>query len=173
VGVAQHAHHLRHAPELDHGKAEAGFERRVQLGLDAGADAEADLVFAFVFAGRQLQQHGRDHAEVVDDGGAGLGHLAPPALRTEAIRLDLAVAGRDGAHQGDHAGVGVIERQRIVDAIRRLAHAGHAAQCGVPGAARRLVAVAQHAALGPAGRAGCVQDAGGRFGNGPRVARRA
>ena len=81
VGVAQHAHHLGHAPELDHGKAEALLEFGVQLGLDAGADAEADLVLPFVLAGRQLQQHGRDHAEIVDDGGAGLGHLAPPALR--------------------------------------------------------------------------------------------
>jgi hypothetical protein len=57
-GVAKHTHHLRHAPELDHGKAEALLERRVQLGLDAGADAKADLVLPFVLPGRELQQHG-------------------------------------------------------------------------------------------------------------------
>ena len=98
-------------------KAEALLERGMQLGLDAGADAEADLVTPFVLAGRQLEQHGRDDAEIVDDGGARLGHLAPPVLRMEAVGLDLAVARQDGAHQGNDAGVGMIERQGIVDAI--------------------------------------------------------
>ena len=66
-GVAQHANHLGHSPELDHGKAEALLERRVQLGLDAGADAEPDLVLPFVHARRELQQNRRDHPEIMDD----------------------------------------------------------------------------------------------------------
>src|SRR5262245_66436828 len=37
--VAQHPRHLGHAPDLDHGKAEALLEGRMQLGPDARADA--------------------------------------------------------------------------------------------------------------------------------------
>ena len=65
------------------------------------------------------------------------GDLAPPVLGMEAIGLDLAVAGQDGAHQGHDAGVGVIERQRIVDALLASAQRRQAAERGVPGAARR------------------------------------
>jgi hypothetical protein len=133
-GIAQHANHLRHSPQLDHGEAETLLERRVQFGLDAGADAEPDLVLPFVLGRRELQQHRRDHAEIVDDGRTGLGDLLPPALGMEAIRLDLAIAGHDGAHQRHDTGIRVIERQRVVDAILGLAQAGDPAERGVPGA---------------------------------------
>ena len=92
--VPQHAHHLGHAPDLDQRKAEALFEGGVQLRLDAGADAEAHVVAPLVSPGGWFEQQGRDHAEIVHDGRARLGDLAPPALWMEAIGLDLAVAGR-------------------------------------------------------------------------------
>ena len=95
-----------------------------------------------------------------------LGNLPPPALRMEAIGLDLAVARQDGAHQRDDAGVRMIERQRIVDAIFARAQARQAAERGVPGAGRDLVAMRQDAALRPARRAGGIQDAGRRLGDG-------
>ena len=50
-------------------------------------------------AGRLRDQQRRDDAEVVHDGGARLDHFPPPSLRREAIRLDLAVARENGAHE--------------------------------------------------------------------------
>src|SRR5262249_1736446 len=52
--VGQHARHLGHAPDLDHGKAEALFEGGMQFGLDAGADAEAHGMAPLVLIGREL-----------------------------------------------------------------------------------------------------------------------
>src|SRR6185295_14412620 len=106
-GVAQHADHLRHAPDLEHRKTEALLERLVQLRLDAGTDAEADAMAPLDVAGRLVEQQGRDHPEVMDDGGPCLRHLTPPALRRKAIGLNLAAASQDGAHQGDDGGVDV------------------------------------------------------------------
>jgi hypothetical protein len=86
--VGENAHHLGHAPNLDHGKAEALLEFGVQLRLDAGAETEADAVAAIVLGGRLAEQERRNDAEVMGDGRARLSHFLPPALRREAIGLD-------------------------------------------------------------------------------------
>jgi hypothetical protein len=147
--IGQHTHHLGHAPQLDQRKTEALLEGRVQLRLDAGAEAEAHTMPAVLGAGRLAQQQRRDDAQVMHDGGPRLGDLAPPHMRMKAIGLDLAIARYDGAHQRHHAGVGVIERQRIVDAFLALAHRRQPADGGIPEPYRDLVAMREDAALGP------------------------
>ena len=89
------------------------------------------------------------------------GDLAPPPLGMEAIGLDLAIAGHDGAHQRHDAGVGVVERQRIVDALLALAQRCEAPERGIPRPHRDHVAVREDAALRPSRGAGGVEDAGG------------
>ena len=163
VAVGEHAHHLGHAPQLDHREAEAGLEGGVKLRLDAGAEAEAHTVRAVLRARRLAEQQRRDDAEVVHDGRPRLGDLAPPVLGMEAVGLHLGVAGEDGAHQRHDAGVDVIERQWIVDALLADTDVGRAAERRIPGAGGDLVAVREDAALGPAGRARRVEDAGGRI----------
>ena len=118
---------------------------------------------ALLLACRLAEQQRGDDAEVVHDGGPRLRDLAPPRLRMEAVGLDLAVAGQDGAEQRHDAGVDVIERQRIVDAVLPLAQRCHAAERGIPGSGRHLVAMREDAALRPPGRARRVEDAGRRL----------
>ena len=115
--VGQNAHHLGHAPDLDQGKAEPLLEYRMQLRLDAGAQSEAHLVRAVFGARRLSQQQRHDHAQIVNDRCPSLGDLLPPALRREAIGLNLAVARQHGAEEREDACVNMVERQRIVDSV--------------------------------------------------------
>ena len=145
--VPQHTHHLCHAPDLDQRKAKAPFEQQVQLRLDAGANAEADVVVPLVLPRRLVEQQGRDHTEIMHNGRARLGNLPPPPLWMEAIRLNLAVACQNGTHQGHNRGVHVIQRQRIVDPVLAGAQTRQASERSIPGAGRDLVSVRQDAAL--------------------------
>ena len=172
VAVGQAAHHLRHAPDLDQGKAEALLERPMELRLDAGADAEAHAVRSLLRVHGLAVQHGRDDAEVMHDRRPCLGDLAPPAPGMEAVGLDLATARQDGAEQREHARVGVIERQRVVDAVLPGMQEGHAAQRRIARTDGQFIAVRQDAALGPPRRPRRVEHAGRRPGLGRAVLRR-
>src|SRR5215469_16800441 len=83
----------------------------------------------------------------------------------EAIGLHLAIGGPERAHEGYHASIGVIERQRIVDALLPPAERGEPAERGIPGAAGHLVALREDTALGSAGGARGVENAGWRLGS--------
>ena len=112
---------LGHRPGLDQRKAEARFEGRVVLAVDAGAEAPAHRVIAVGVTRRRRQQHRRHHAQVVHDRGAALAHALPPALRVEAVELHQAAAGDEHHHRRERHRVHVIERQRRDDAF---AHRG-------------------------------------------------
>ena len=142
------------------------------LRVDAGADGEAHAVAALQRRRRLAQQHRHHHAQVVHDGGARLVHLRPPARGAEAVGLHLAVAAQHHAVEGQDRRVDVEQRQRVVEAVGAVAEAGQATRAGIPAAGFQLVAVRQHAALGPAGGARGVEHAGGRVGCGRGAQRR-
>jgi len=71
----------------------------LELGLDAGPDAETHGVRSLVRIRWLAVQHCRNDAEVVHDGRLCLGDLAPPAPGMEAFGLDLAIARQDGTEQ--------------------------------------------------------------------------
>ena len=89
---------------------------------DRGFGDDAAIVCGMgVFEGRPVmivgEQKGRDYAQIVHNGCPRLGDLAPPGVGMEAVGLDLAIARPDGTHQGHDRGVGVIEGQRVIDAL--------------------------------------------------------
>src|SRR5262245_3705173 len=90
--VEEHAHHLGHPPHLDQRKAKTLFEGRMKLWLDAGADADSHAVVPVVGTWRPPKQQWCDHAEIMNDAGACLPDLAPPAIGVKSIGLDLATA---------------------------------------------------------------------------------
>ena len=156
------AHHLGHAPDLDQREAEALLELRMPLRVDAGADGKAHAVAAVQRRRRLAQQHRHHHAQVVHDGGARLVHLGPPARGAEAVGLHLAVAAQHHAVEGEDRRVDVEQRQRVVEPVGAVAEAGQPTGAGIPAAGLQLVAVRQHATLGPAGGTRGVEHAGGR-----------
>src|SRR5262249_39771172 len=82
---------LRHAPDFDEGEAEALFEARVQLGLDAGAQAELHVVRPVLRHLRLIEEQRRHDAQIVDDRRLRRGHVLPPTCGAEALGLSQAV----------------------------------------------------------------------------------
>jgi hypothetical protein len=172
AAIRQDAHHLRHSPDFDQGKAEALLDRAMELRLDAGPDAETHGVRSLVRIRRLAVEHGSNDAEVMHDGRLCLGDLAPPPLRMEAFGLNLAIARQDGAEQRQDARVRVIERQRVVDTVLAGMQDRQAAERGIARPRGDFIALRQDAALGPPRRSRGVEDAGGRLGRWIATARR-
>src|SRR5207244_11432080 len=68
AAIRQDAHHFRHSPDFDQGKAEALLDRAMELRLDAGADAETYGVRSLVRVRWLAVQQGGNDAEVMHDG---------------------------------------------------------------------------------------------------------
>ena len=101
------------------GKTEALLDGVVQLWLDPGTDPEPDVLRPLIVAYRLAQQKRHDHSEVMHDGRLRLVRSRATSGEDGTVRLDLAIACQNGTHQGQTAGVHVIERQRIEDPILR------------------------------------------------------
>src|SRR5882724_12218121 len=69
AAIRQDPHHLGHSPDFYQGKAEALFDRLMELRLDAGPDAETHGVRSLVRIRWLAVEHGGNDAEVVHDGG--------------------------------------------------------------------------------------------------------
>ena len=149
---------LGHRPRLEQRKAEALLERRVVARVDAGAEAEAQLVLAVELARRRREQHRRHDAEVVDDRRPAVANALPPRARMEAVELDDAAAGEDRRHRRERERVHVAERQRRDEAVDVGNDLGQVVQAEVPLAGAQEVAVGEAAAFRPAGRARGVEQ---------------
>jgi hypothetical protein len=170
--IGEDATGLRHAPDLHERKAEALLEGGVQLRLDTGADAEADPVRPLLGDRGLVEEQRRHDAEVVQRGRARGHHVGPPAPRAEALGQDEAARGEDGARARDAETVHVKEGEGIDDPVAAGFDGHAAAEIAVPGAGIEHVEVAEHAALGPPGRAGGVEERALRVQAGRARARR-
>ena len=150
---------FRHAPRFNERESETLLDGLVQLGLHARTHAELHGVLPFFRRHGLVEEHRRHHAEVVDDRGAGGDDVVPPPRRTEALGQDQAVRREHRAGRGERLAVHVIERQRIEDPLAPLLDDHEPADVAIPGAGGQIVAVGQDAALGPARRSGCVEQA--------------
>jgi hypothetical protein len=92
------------------GKAEPFLEGGVELGLDARAETEADLMLPLLRRGGLVEEQGRHHAQIVDGGGPRRHHVRPPAPRAESLRQDETAGGQDDAHARHPQTVHVKER---------------------------------------------------------------
>ena len=170
---------LGHRPGLDEREAEAGFERRMQLLVDAGAKGPAHAMIAvgrpcrsgalgIGVAGSRLarvrgqdggvHQHRRHHPEVVDDRRPALAHALPPCLRMKAVELDQAAAGDDDDHRRERHRVDMVQRERCRDALAIAAHFADAVEACVPATGGEEVGVGENAALRSASGAGGVEE---------------
>ncbi len=158
VAVGKNAAGLGHAPDLDQRKTETVLEGLVQLRLNAGTEAKAHAMAFLVLRHRLVEQQRRHHAEIVDDGGARLGHFLPPTVRAETLGQDQAIGGQHGAGGRHRAMVHVEQRQRVVETVLAVFHRQQATEIAIPGAGSQRIEIGQHAALGPAGGAGGVEQ---------------
>ncbi len=77
----------------------------------------------------------------MDDGGAALRHLGPPAAGLEAVGLHLAAAAEQHAVERQDGRVHMEQWQRVVEALGAFAHGPQAALGGVPVAGGEFVGV--------------------------------
>ena len=163
VIVRQHTNHLGHAPDFDQWKTKPFLEQNMQARLDSGAEANPHAVRAFQIVWRLIQQHGRHDPQIMHQRCFGFANLPPPGPGVKAVGLDLATARQQHAEKGNDAGIHMIKRQGVVDPFGPWLQRHQAAEICVPGAGHQLVLMRQDAALGPAGGAGGVEQAGLRL----------
>src|SRR5947209_6862091 len=100
--VDQDPYHFGHSPDFNQRKAKSLLKTGMELWFDAGPNCEADFILVFVISLLLPEKHRYDDAKVVDNGGTAVRHLAPPALGSEPVALDLAVSSQEGTAKGQH-----------------------------------------------------------------------
>ena len=147
-----------HGPGLHQGKTKPRFKRCVVALVHTGPKPKTHRMRSVAGLSGGRQQHGGHDAQVVDHGGAALGHALPPGLRVKAVELHQASAGEQHHHGGKGHGVHVVQGQGGDDPLLRWVRHTGPTQVGIPLACRQKITIEQTAALGPTGGARGVEQ---------------
>ena len=121
-----------HGPGLHQGKAKAIFKRCVVALVHAGTKPKTHRIRTVAGLSRGRQQHGGHDAQVMNHGGAALGHALPPGLGVKAVELHQAPAGHQHHHGGEGHGIHVVQGQGRDHAFLSAAQHAGPTQFGVP-----------------------------------------